>query len=352
MPEAGRRIAHTPRWHRLVAWLLRNFYFRVRLVGSRVSPRARQLILCSHRNGAIDGYLALAAFPHVSFLVSVQLLRNPLLRWMFAGIPVVRDKDTVRYGLKKQQFANPIAAAIACFRAGGSLAIFPEGSSEWGPKPLPYEPGAARIVRMAVAEGIDLEVVPVGLFYRVPDRFRSRAEVWIGEPVVLPAQGDRDRRAWEADIAAALARALDAVSVNCPDAASFGAVESLAATDSFHGGSYAQAFKAHEARAWAGTLDPLPTGQGRPLRQAGLYPWDYVCIGAFMLLLAPVLVGGYAVGKKADARNTTTFFRMAGGLVAALIWLPILCLLSVVYPEIGAPTAALAVVGWWRWPES
>jgi 1-acyl-sn-glycerol-3-phosphate acyltransferase len=339
-----------PRWHRFVAWLLRNFYFRVRVVGSRAAARPRQLLLCSHRNGAIDGYLALAAFPEANFLVSVQLLRSLLLRLMFAGIPVVRDKDTQRYGLKKGQFGNPVSAALACFRAGGSLLIFPEGSSEWGPKPLPYEPGAARIVRMALADGMPIEVVPVGLFYPAPDRFRARAEVLVGEAVALPAPGDRDRRAWEAEIATALARALDAVSVNCPDRESFERVERLASADSCDGGSYALAFKAREAQA----RDGKPAdSMGRPIaRRSRRYPWDWLCIGVAMLVLAPVLLVGYVAGRKADGRNTTTFFRMAGGLAAALAWIPALCLLGVLYPEVVVPAAALAAVGWWRWPES
>jgi 1-acyl-sn-glycerol-3-phosphate acyltransferase len=337
-----------PRWHRFVAWLLRNFYFRVRVVGAPVASRPRQLILSSHRNGAIDGYLVLAAFPDANFLVSVQLLRSRLLRLMFTGIPVVRDKDTQRYGLKKRQFGNPVSAAMACFAAGGSLVIFPEGSSDWGPKPLPYEPGAARIVRMALADGLPIEVVPVGLFYPAPDRFRSRAEVLVGEPVVLPAQGERERRAWEAEIGALLASALDAVSVNCPDRDVFERVERLAAADSGDGGSYALAFKAREAQARAGTL-----GAGAdPRRVPSRYPWDWLGMAILALVLAPVLLVGYAAGRKADARNTTTFFRMAGGLAVALFWLPVLLLLAIAVPKVMLPAAGLAAFGWWRWPES
>jgi len=340
-------VPKAPRWHRFVAWLLRNFYFRVRVVGAPVASRPRQLILSSHRNGAIDGYLVLAAFPDANFLVSVQLLRGRLLRLMFTGIPVVRDKDTQRYGLNKRQYGNPVSAALACLRAGASLATFPEGSSEWGPKPLPYQPGTARIVRMALADGLPIEVVPVGLFYPTPDRFRSRAEVLIGEPIVLPAQGERDRSAWEAEIGAILSSALDAVSVNCPDRDSFERVEGLAAGDSRDGASYALAFKAREAQARAGTLGSASDRHAIPAR----YPWDWLCMAVLALILAPVLVVGYAAGRKADARNTTTFFRMAGGLAAALVWLPALVLLAVIYPKVMMPAAGLAALGWWRWPE-
>lgn len=335
-----------PRWHRFIAWLLRNFYFRVRIVGARTPSQSQQLVLSSHRNGGIDGYLVLAAFPGANFLVSVQLLRSRLLWLMFAGIPVVRAKDTQRYGIRKQQFGNPISAALACLRVGASLAIFPEGSSEWGASPLPYEPGTARIVRMALDGGMPIEVVPMGLFYPAPHRFRSRAEVLVGEPVVLPAQDGRDRRAWEAEIATTLAAALDAVSVNCSDAESFARVERLAAADSADGSSYALAFKAREAQARVGTLAEAPAAAA-----ATRYPWDWLCVMIAALVLAPVLLAGDVAGRKADARNTVTFFRMAGGLVVALVWVPVLLLLAAVCPKVMLPALALAALGWWRWPE-
>ena len=336
-------------WHRGLAWLLRNFYFRVRVVGASPVSRPGQVILCSHRNGAIDGYLLLAAFPDAKFLVSVQLLRNPLLRLMFGGIPVARDKDVARYGVSKQQFPNPIAAGMACLQAGGCLAIFPEGSSEWGPHPLPYEPGAARIVRMALAEGLAVEVVPVGLFYDAPDRFRSRAEVLVGEAIALPARGDDDKRAWEARIRAALNQGLDAVSVNCPDAASFADVETLARTDAGRGDSYALAFKAHETKARAGEALAVAAAAVDPPAAAPRRFWNWPCSAAFVVLLAPVLALAGWAGSKADGRNTTSFFRLAGGFAAALLWLPTLALLFYLHPLVLAPVGLLAGIGWWRW---
>src|SRR5690606_36330869 len=180
-----------PAWHRMMSWLLRGFQFgRVVVSGARERPsalRGGRLVLASHRNGAIDGYQVLRAFPGIQFLASVQLLRNRFLRLMFTGIPVVRGKDRARYGIERAAFDDPGAAACAHLRAGGAIAVFPEGTSEWGHRPQPYRAGAARIARVLADEGFDLEVVPVGLFYSAPDRFRSLAEVRVGAPVALPA---------------------------------------------------------------------------------------------------------------------------------------------------------------------
>ena len=144
-PRSGAKAPRTPCWHRFVARLLRNFYFRVRVVGSPCAARPRTLVVSSHRNGAIDGYLVLAAFPRAVFLASAQLLRNPWLRLMFAGIPVVRAKDAQRHHLDPQRFASPVSATLSCLEQGSCVALFPEGTSCWGPKPLPYAQGAALV---------------------------------------------------------------------------------------------------------------------------------------------------------------------------------------------------------------
>ncbi|WP_426690013.1 hypothetical protein [Rhodanobacter ginsengiterrae] len=344
-PPGGRRL----RWSvRLLAWLLRGFYFQpIRIVGNHQRPMPRRggrLIVSSHRNGAVDGYLVLRAFPGVQGLVSIQLLQHPLLRWMFDGIAVVRDKDRARHGVRRAIFSHPVDAGCAQLRAGGDLAIFPEGSSEWGWQPLPYQRGAARIARTLISEGVSLEVLPLGLHYQAPDRFRSRAEVLLGAPVKLPArESDETDRAWEQRIHAEIAAALDAVSVNCADPASFAAAEAHAAMRAAAGESYALAFI--DAQQHPQRLHPLPS-----VPQVHRWPWDWLLVGAFLLLAAPVLLAGRFAGSKADARNTVSFFRIVGGLAAALVWLPCLLLATALWP---LPLLALwlaAACGWWRWP--
>jgi 1-acyl-sn-glycerol-3-phosphate acyltransferase len=344
MPHGGRPLRW---WIPPLASLLRSFYFgRIRIVGARQQPAPRRggrLIVSSHRNGAIDGYTVLRAFPGVQGLVSIQLLRHPLLRWMFDGIVVVRDKDRARYGVHHGAFANPVDAGCAQLRAGGDLAIFPEGSSEWGWAPLPYQRGAARIARTLLDEGVSLEVVPLGLHYQAPDRFRSRVEALVGVPAVLPERGaDETDRDWERRIHQVIATALDAVSVNCPDANTFAAAETWATARTAAGESYALAFIDAQRRP---QTPPPP-----PRQRTRAWPWDWLVVAAFMLLAAPVLLAGRFAGSRADARNTVSFFRTVGGLAAAVAWLPCLLLASWFWPLLLLPLWLLAALGWWRWP--
>lgn len=347
MPAGGRPLRW---WIPLLARLLRGFYFgRVRIVGARRRPAPRRggrLIVSSHRNGAIDGYTVLRAFPGVQGLVSIQLLRHPLLRWLFDGIAVVREKDHRHYGIRRAAFAHPVDAGCAQLRAGGDLVVFPEGSSEWGWRPLPYQRGAARIARTLLAEGVQLELVPVGLYYQAPDRFRSRVEVLVGAPLELPMRAaSESERDWELRLHQAIAMALDAVSVDCPDPAGFAAVEAWATTKAAAGESYALAFI--DAQQCLQAQRSLPT---LPPPRVRAWPWDWVVVAAFMLLSAPVLLSGRFAGSKADARNTVSFFRIVGGLAVAVVWLPCLLLATVRWP---LPLLALwvpAALGWWRWP--
>ena len=337
-----------------MSWLLRGFQFgRVVVSGAREQPsrlRGGRLVLASHRNGAIDGYQVLRAFPRIQFLASVQLLRNRFLRLMFTGIPVVRGKDRERYGIERGSFDDPVAAACAHLRAGGDIAIFPEGTSEWGHRPQAYRAGAARIARVLADQGFDLEVVPVGLFYSAPDRFRSLAEVRVGAPVMLPARGGRDDRGWEQVLQETFGTALDAVSVDCPDAASFEAAHRHANAAMRRGRSFAEAFLGRQEALRAGAT-PASVADA-----AAAPAWVRIarCAAlACMLALWPVLLAAWLAGRKADARNTITFFRMAGGLAMALAWLPLLAVALVAWPCATTGLLLLAAIGWWllglRW---
>lgn len=343
-----------PAWHRLASTLLRGFQFgAVAISGDRTRPsalRGGRLVLASHRNGAIDGYQVLRAFPGIQFLASAQLLRNRFLRLMFAGIPVVRGKDRERYGMERGAFADPVTAACAHLRADGDLAVFPEGTSEWGHRPQPYRAGAARIARVLTDEGLDLEVIPVGLFYSAPDRFRSLAEVRVGAPVALPTRNGRDDRGWELALQEVFSAALDAVSVDCPDAASFEDAQRHAGAAMRHGQSFAGAFLERQNMLRTGAA-PAPDAQTVPAAA-----WKRVARGialACMLALWPVLLAAWFIGRKADARNTVTFFRMAGGLAMALLWLPLLAVALLAWPCATAGLLTLAAIGWWmlglRW---
>src|SRR5690606_17049298 len=148
-----------------------------------------------------------------------------------------------------------------------------------------------------------LELVPLGLYYQAPDRFRSDVEVLVGPPLALPARrAEEADRAWELRIHQAIAEALDAGSVRCIDAAGFASAEAQAQAAAAQGESYALAFVDAQSKWQSGRIPPVPP----PTCLGRAWPWDWLGVAAFMLLAAPVLLIGRAAGGKADARNTVS----------------------------------------------
>lgn len=344
--------------HRAVNAMLRFIYYgRVPVLDRSADPKApgpeshsgvperSRLLIVSHRNGAFDGHQVLAAFPKTQFLVSVQLLRHWFLRLFVAGIPVARPKDVERYGLDPASVASPVEAGCAHLRAGGDLGIFPEGSSEWGFKPQRYQRGAARIVCTLAQEGIEVEVIPVGLFYSTPDRFRSRAQVVRGRSVTLPPRGELSVKAWEPHVATALAAALDEVSVNCPDQETFESIQNQSLHTARRRTPHAAGTRATFAAAFLDLQSDVLHGGvdgDAPRTFTGLRWLGLVLMWAFL----PVLAVAAFAGSRADARNTVTFIRMLGGAAAAMVWLPALIILACLFPWIVGIGLVSAVLGW------
>lgn len=334
------------RWYRVVAHILVYFYYSslrfVTPTGHRCPPISGEmptLLIASHRNGGADGWVFSQLLPRGQFLAAVQLLRSRLLRLMFSGIPVVRDRDRERYGFSRAQAGNPVLHTIAHIKAGGSVGIFPEGSSEWAASPQPYQAGMVKVVRRLMQEQIAFQVIAAGSFYQAPDRYGTSVELLVGEPLVLPEQGESSIAAWEQAIMCCLSQGLDEVSVNCADMQMLAWVEREALYRSAAGESYALAFKQAERRGVEQVLPAVAT--------PACSLFDRLAVGLLILTLLPIWLCGWWTGRKADGRNNLAFLRLAGGFAMALFWLPCLGILAVCYPWLLLLYTG-AAIGWWR----
>lgn len=391
----------------LLGGLLRTLYYRrVDILGTPCRDRPT-LYLLSHRNGAIDGIVYQKALGDTPSLISVQLLRGPL-RLLFDGIPVVRGKDRARYGIPADAVAAPVAAAIAQLRAGGSLALYPEGTSDWGYRPLPYHSGMAVIAAKLLAAGVDFVVQPAAAYYSKPDGFRSRVSLNMGAPFTPQSES-------VAELQNELAAALDAVSVNCADAAHFNQVQHAAWQAAQQGEDYGAAFlRAQRANhpanigcasahrplttelpphappitAASATDTPPDRGEGGgceavvakttptlghvcnlnfpPLRSGGgtgrgcenrvASAFKTKCKQALatlaLCLTCPlIVVGACLAARAADGRNNTSFFRILGGMAGALLQIPLWLAALYLAPLAGGLWLAAAVLTWRAYPE-
>jgi 1-acyl-sn-glycerol-3-phosphate acyltransferase len=172
--------------YRIVWWIVAKgsgVVFRVRLRGRERLPRSGGYVLApSHRSMMDIPFLALVTKDRVRFMGKAEAFRIPVLGPAFralGGFPVARD-GTDRKAVRD---------SMAMLQAGEPLAVFPEGTRQYGPKIQPLQPGAAYLAMRA-----GVPIVPVGIAgseeimrssgRRIP-RF-DRVAIVVGEPLPPP----------------------------------------------------------------------------------------------------------------------------------------------------------------------
>jgi len=171
----------------LVRLILRVFFREVEVAGAERLPVGQPLVLvANHVNGLIDPLLLIGPLPVLPrFLGKSTLWQNPVVRPFLdlaGAIPVYRRQDE---GSDPAKNAETFARCHELLAKGGTLALFPEGTSHSDPALKPLKTGAARIVLEAERKfpGLGTRIVPVGPLFDGKGTFRSRALVQVGEPL-------------------------------------------------------------------------------------------------------------------------------------------------------------------------
>ncbi len=172
----------------LLRVLIRVFFKRIEIVDmERVPADVPVIFAVNHPNALIDPLFLLCFAPRpVSFLAKAPLFTMPVIGWFVRGldsIPVYRKQDNVAGGSNDETFAR----ARAVLARGGSIAIFPEGTTHSDPRLRELKTGAARIALGASMERI--VIVPVGLYYTSKQTFRSSAVMQFGDPIEVRPTG-------------------------------------------------------------------------------------------------------------------------------------------------------------------
>lgn len=333
------RASTTPSaFHRALFGLVaRLLYERVSVrQADRIAGAGPTLFLGLHRNGAVDGVIYLHVAPRAAYLLSAQLHRSALGRWLLPGIAVSRRKDRQR-GIEAAN-EDAIDRCAAQLLAGGQVFVMPEGTSSLGPRHLPFKQGFAQIVQRVQRAGSAMRIVPLAIHYECAWEWQSRVEIDVGEPLEWGPGDDCEADA----IMRRATAALEAVGVNVASEEELRFIEMLAyaatlGTDlsygqclkRFEGGVPPELLAATEdlqrraacAGAWTHQGVPLV-----PIRGA----WGYAVlwlllapvVAAFLLANAPPLLAGYVAGRVLpDDRNVIAFWRGVVGVPCAFAWL-------------------------------
>ena len=177
---------------------LRVFFRRIEVAGLERVPRTGPVIfVLNHPNGLLDPIFILCLAPRpISFLAKSAIFRMPVIGSLaraMDSIPVYRRQDAGEDVSKNRETFERSRDLLA---RGGTIGICPEGVSHNEPRLLPLKTGAARIALGAAScgPGLDVKVVPAGLYYTAKTTFRSAALLYFGEPLrVEPVALDADR---------------------------------------------------------------------------------------------------------------------------------------------------------------
>jgi glycerol-3-phosphate O-acyltransferase/dihydroxyacetone phosphate acyltransferase len=172
-----------------LTFALRLFFRRIEVVGVENVPRDKPVVFAvNHPNGLIDPLFLFSFAPRpVSFLAKAPLFRMPIIGFFtrqLETIPVYRQSDAADMTKNREMFA----ATRALLARGGSIAIFPEGTTHSDSKLRQLKTGAARIALGAAGAGAEVLVVPAGIHYSSKQTFRSAAVVTFGVPFAVQGE--------------------------------------------------------------------------------------------------------------------------------------------------------------------
>jgi 1-acyl-sn-glycerol-3-phosphate acyltransferase len=176
---------------------LRVYFRRIEVTGlEHVPPDSPVIFVLNHPNALVDPAFLLCLAPRrVAFLAKAPLFHMPVIGYLVRALdslPAYRRQDE---GQDVSRNVETFVAARKLLARGVTIGICPEGVSHDEPRLKPLKTGAARIALAAASSGeaLNLQIIPVGLYYTEKTTFRSSALLYFAEGIpVAPVQLEPD----------------------------------------------------------------------------------------------------------------------------------------------------------------
>jgi 1-acyl-sn-glycerol-3-phosphate acyltransferase len=167
---------------------IRLFYKQIRVKNREyLDEKGPKIIIANHPNTIMDAWiLGYICNRRIYYMAKGTFFTSPLKRWVLNGlgmIPVNRKADGISSGVSNE---DSFEACYRILEEGKILVIFPEGSSFQERLLRKLKSGTARIAIQTELrnEGkLGLKIIPIGLNYMHPEKFRSSVLATIGEPI-------------------------------------------------------------------------------------------------------------------------------------------------------------------------
>jgi 1-acyl-sn-glycerol-3-phosphate acyltransferase len=209
--------------------MTRVFFRQVEVIGTDHIPSSGGVVFAgNHPNSLIDPILIITSCGRkVHFAAKDALFKGRLMRAVLGGlgaVPIQRrdDHDGAPSESKAGSSRAPdneaaFAAMFAVLGDGGAIGIFPEGLSHDASQLARLKTGAARLALGGAHRAGPIAIVPCGLTFIHPKRFRSRVLVQYGPPIVISAQPAPPTTDAVRILTAELHAALRRLTINAPD---------------------------------------------------------------------------------------------------------------------------------------
>ena len=166
------------------------FFGRVVVKDQKLVPKSGPLIfVANHRNMILDpGMVRYSCGRTGYYLAKHTLFLNKIQSWIFlkaGAIPVYRKQDDPNLTSKNK---DTFDLAYNIFEEGKCLILFPEGISLAGRALFKIKTGAARIALNAELKNnfsLNLKIIPIGINYSDPSRFKSDVYIKYGTPISI-----------------------------------------------------------------------------------------------------------------------------------------------------------------------
>jgi 1-acyl-sn-glycerol-3-phosphate acyltransferase len=174
----------------LMKLVLRVFFRKVYLSGASQIPADQPVILaCNHPNSFLDAVLLAVLLPRpLHFLARSDVFDTPVKRWLLCRLhlmPIYRlEEGTEHLHRNEETFAR----CYQILKNKGAVLIFSEGVCVLEKRLRPLRKGTARLAFATEAShqfNLHLQVVPVGINYTYPNRFRQEVMIGVGAPITV-----------------------------------------------------------------------------------------------------------------------------------------------------------------------
>lgn len=174
----------------IVRLALKVFFKSIKVQNpERIPSKGPMIVVSNHPNTFMDPLVVAALIrSEVYFLANSSIFSSGFTKWLFAKlhmIPIQRKFDTNK---EKVDNAQIFEKCYNFLGDGGTLLIFPEGTSVRERKLRKLKTGTARIALGAEEKfdfNLDLKIVSLGLNYSKPESFRSEVFVNVAEVISI-----------------------------------------------------------------------------------------------------------------------------------------------------------------------